>query len=357
MAKGFLVSEPKDERDILLNTFSEITSLISLGKDRSIIFNKIINSAMKILPAKKVFLIFHEENRIKKYKVEKKDGGQRVDVVDIPDSSGIFNWLRREVMSQQIKGGGVFSLDLSLLADECWDEQEISGAVISVPIMSKRSVFGVILALNDSRKQLFSERDIYFLDTLANQAAIAFENYLLYKKLRHESITDGLTGVYNYRFLLRSLRVEIKRTARFEGVFSFLMLDVDNLKEYNDENGHLYGSKALKIIAGLIKNECREIDIIAKYGGDEFSVILPHTNLQGAKSLSRRILKAVHDYKFKGKTPGALTCSIGVSIFPNDSRSLEEIISNADKALYYAKAQGKNGIKTYTELNNKLEIF
>jgi diguanylate cyclase (GGDEF)-like protein len=356
LQKGLLVSEPKDERDILLDTFSEITNLISLGKDRNIIFRKIINSAMKILPAKKVFLIFHENKRIKKYKVEKKDGGKRVDVVDISDSSEIFDWLRKEVMSQHIKGKGVFSLDLSLLADECWDEQDKWGTVISVPIMSKRSVFGVILALNDSNKNLFSERDIYFLDTLANHAAIAFENYLLYKKLKHESITDELTGIYNYRFLLRSLKVEIKRAARFNGVFSFLMLDVDNLKEYNDTNGHLYGSKALKIIAGLIKNECREIDIIAKYGGDEFSVILPHTDLPGAKSLSRRILDAVRNYKFDGKTIGGLTCSIGLSIFPNDSKSLEDIINNADKALYYAKSQGKNVIKTYAELNNKLEI-
>jgi len=351
------VFNSKDERDILLQTFSEITSLISLGEDRNIIFHKIINSAMKLLPAKKIFLIFYEDKRIKKYKVEKKDSGQRVDVIDIPDSSGIFNWLRREVMSQQIKENGVFSLDLSLLADECWDEQEKCGAVISVPIMSKRSVFGVLLALNDSKKKLFNERDIYFLQTLANQAAIAFENYLLYKKLKYESVTDELTGVHNYRFLLRALKMEIKRTKRFEGIFSFLMLDVDNLKEYNDRNGHLYGSKALKIIAGLIKGKCREIDIVAKYGGDEFSVILPHTDLTGAKCFSQRILESVRNYKFDGETSVGLTCSIGISIFPDDSRTLEEIISNADKALYYAKTQGKDSIKTYTEVNNSLEIF
>ncbi len=347
----------KDERDILLDTFSEITSLISLGKDRGIIFNKIIKSALEILPAKKVFLIFHEENMIKKYKVEKKHGGQRVDVVDIPDTSGIFNWLRREVISQQIKEDGVFSLDLSLLADECWGEQEKYGTVISVPIMSKRSVFGVILALNDSRKNLFSERDIYFLETLSNQAAIAFENYLLYKKLKYESITDELTGVHNYRFLLQSLRLEIKRALRFDSHFSFLMLDVDNLKEYNDENGHLYGSKALKIIAGLIKDRCREIDIVAKYGGDEFSIILPQTDLKGAECLSQRILESVDNYNFEGEKSVGLTCSIGISMFPGDSRSLDELISNADKALYYAKEQGKNVIKTYAEVNNKLETF
>ncbi len=347
----------KDEKDILLQTFSEITSLISLGKDRSTIFNKIIKSAMEVLPAKKIFLIYYEDEIIKKYKVENKKNGHSVEVVDIPDSSGLFNWLKREVMVNRVKENGVFSLDLSLLADECWDNREKCGSIMSVPIMSKRSVFGIILALNDSQKKIFSERDIYFLQTVANQAAIAFENYLLYKKLKIDSITDELTGVYNYRFLMKSLKLEVKRSIRFESIFSFLMIDVDNLKQYNDLNGHLFGSKALESIAEIINNECREIDIVAKYGGDEFSIILPHTDSKGAECLSRRILQSVNDYEFEGEFTAGLTCSIGISVFPYDSRDVEGIINKADKALYKAKSKGKNRITIYSEVNNKLETF
>ena len=127
--------------------------------------------------------------------------------------------------------------------------------------------------------------DIHLITVMANQAAIAFENYRLYKKLEVESITDGLTGVYNFRYLIRSIKLEMKRAKRFNYVFSFLMLDVDNLKEYNDRNGHLSGSRALKDIAQKITGSCREIDLVAKYGGDEFALLLPQTDAEGAVRL------------------------------------------------------------------------
>jgi diguanylate cyclase (GGDEF)-like protein len=185
---------------------------------------------------------------------------------------------------------------------------------------------------------------------MANQAAIAFENYLLYRKLEMESITDGLTGVYNYRFLIRSLRLEVKRAKRFNSRFAFLMLDVDNLKEYNDRNGHLSGSRALTNIASILHDSSREIDIVAKYGGDEFGILLPGTTGEGAVVYGERVLERVRNYMFDGKTPGLLTCSIGISVYPDDASSVEKIIDRADTALYKAKSDGKNSIRTYSSL-------
>lgn len=351
------MAEPKDEKDILLKTFSEISSLISLGKDRGIIFNEIIKSALQLLSAKKIYLIYSEDDIIVKYRGEKKDNGYCIDVEDIPESSRITDWLRRESTPKQILQKGIFSLDLSMLADECGESKEDCGVIISAPIMSKRSVFGIIIAMNDSRDSLFGEDDIYYLNTLAYQAAIAFENYLLYKKLRYESVTDELTGVYNYRFLMRSLKLEIKRAERFDEKFTFLMVDVDNLKDYNDTHGHIFGSRALKIIADIISKECREIDIVAKYGGDEFALILPQTDLKGAGCLGRRILDSIERHRFDGEREGILTCSIGVSVFPYDSTNPQALIAKADKALYAAKKDGKNSVKTYSEINNAVETF
>ncbi|HSG29184.1 MAG TPA: diguanylate cyclase, partial [Candidatus Krumholzibacterium sp.] len=231
-----------DDKDVLLRTFSEITSLISLGKDNRVIFNKIVNTGLDILPARKVHLIYMEDHRVVKYTGEKHGNKRNVTVEDLPESTGITRWLHRELESSRILDG-VFALDLSVLARECVHEEDRSSMIISAPLMAKSSLFGIIMAINDPDRQEFKDEDIHMLTIMGNQAAIAFENYLLYRKLELESITDGLTGIYNYRHLIRSIRLEKKRAIRFDHVFSFLMLDVDNLKEYNDRNGHLSGSR------------------------------------------------------------------------------------------------------------------
>ncbi len=338
-----------DEKDVLFSTFAEITSLISLGRDNRVIFNKILNIALDLLPAKRIYLIYVDDHRIVKYSGEKQERGRKISVEDLPESNGILNWLNREV-SVPMAGDGVFAIDLSTLATECLQGDDRSTMVISAPLMAKNSLLGVILAIQDQDRPHFTEDDIHLLTMMANQAAIAFENYLLYRKLEMESITDGLTGVYNYRYLIRSLRVEVKRAKRFNSNFSFIMLDVDNLKEYNDKNGHLSGSRALTDIARILSDSSREIDIVAKYGGDEFGILLPGTTGEGAIVYGERVLESVRNFMFDGKTQGLLTCSIGVSVFPDDASNVEKIIDRADTALYKAKSDGKNSIRTYSSL-------
>ena len=339
-----------DDKDVLLKTFAEITSLISSGKDNRIIFQKILDNALGILPSRKVYLILLDNHRIVKYTGTVEDHGRRVAVEDMPESAGVVNWLQREYEACK-SPDKVFSLDLSLLASEFLRGDDSCSTVVSAPLLAKDSLFGIIIAINDPARRRFTEEDIHLLTVMANQAAIAFENYILYKKLEVESITDGLTGIYNYRFLIRSIKLEMKRAARFGYRFSFLMIDVDNLKEYNDRNGHLSGSRALRDIARVITRSCREIDLVAKYGGDEFALLLPQTGLEGALRLGERMLKAIWRFKFDGVTPGLLTCSVGVAVFPDDARTVETIIERADAALYLAKSRGKNNISSYTELN------
>jgi diguanylate cyclase (GGDEF)-like protein len=297
-------------------------------------------------------MIFLENHRVVKYSAELNDKGRKVSVEEMPQSAGIINWLKRESeASRTIEK--VLSLDLSLLASECLRDDDSATTVISAPLISKSALFGIIIAINDEERRFFSDDDIHLLTIMANQAAIAFENYLLYKKLEVESITDGLTGIYNFRFLIRTVRIEIKRALRFKSEFSFMMLDVDNLKEYNDANGHLSGSRALKDIADILSSSCREIDLVAKYGGDEFAIVLPQTGRAGAISLGKRILRSVKDFKFDGVNPGLLTCSIGVAVFPEDAHEVEELIEKADAALYEAKSLGKNSIVSHTDVCSK----
>ena len=108
------------------------------------------------------------------------------------------------------------------------------------------------------------------------------------------------------------------------------MIDVDNLKQYNDRLGHLSGSQALKDIATIIRAECREIDLVSKYGGDEFAILLPQTMMSGAIAVARRIIETIASHPFDGHTPGLLTCSAGIASFPQDGMTGRELIASAD---------------------------
>jgi len=165
------------------------------------------------------------------------------------------------------------------------------------------------------------------------------------KRLQQLAVTDGLTGLYNYRFFKEQLKHELNRALRHNLSISLIMMDIDFFKFYNDTNGHPAGDKVLKKIAKVITQNLRKIDIAARYGGEEFVVILPETNLESAKFVSEKIRLLVESEKieFEEKQPnGCLTISLGLAIFPQDTKNGDDLISVADQRLYKAKRKGKN---------------
>jgi len=174
----------------------------------------------------------------------------------------------------------------------------------------------------------------------------------LFKKTRELSITDGLTQLYNQTFFFERLKQEIQQSKRHKFQFSVIILDVDYFKQYNDSNGHIYGSRALKQIGSIMKRVFRLSDVLARYGGDEFVVLLPHTDSVGAFLAADRLREIVEHERFEGESKmseGKITLSLGITSFPDFGDSVEEILSDADKALYHAKQMGKNRTVLFSE--------
>jgi diguanylate cyclase (GGDEF)-like protein len=178
--------------------------------------------------------------------------------------------------------------------------------------------------------------------TMANEAAMALENARLYEDARKLADRDPLTGFFNHRFLHERLGEEVVRTQRARHPLSVLMLDVDDFKLVNDTFGHLFGDRVLTWTAELIRSTLRASDIPARYGGDEFAIILPETDADEARSAADRILGAFRDHAFVGEQRGPVPigASIGVSTYPRDGRTATELIAAADRALYRVKRDG-----------------
>lgn len=330
--------------DVLFSTLSEITSLIVAGHDKRVIFRRVLECGLQVIDADTIHLFEVEGRTVSKYTMQT-GGEMKHEIVD--DAAVLVGWMVRETEPDQFQPGRELGVDVPLLAKSFGDGGD--RVIISAPLVAKKSMFGLLVAIHRDGC-MYGPEDVKLLTLLANQTAIALENAVLYQQLEKEAVTDGLTGVFNYRYLISSLENEIKRARRFKQTFSFVMLDVDNLKVHNDRHGHISGSQVLKEIAAIIKSSCREIDLVSKYGGDEFGVILPQTKLSGAGKVAQRVLESVRQHRFDGTRIDMISCSAGVSSFPRDGQTPGAIIDAADKALYQAKRTGKNTVVTTDEL-------
>ena len=180
---------------------------------------------------------------------------------------------------------------------------------------------------------------------LARQFAIQFQKVMLYKRVQEMAITDSLTQLATRRYFLERFKEEIRRSMRRKSSLSLLMVDLDHFKEKNDRFGHLVGDVVLKEAASLLKSNLREIDIIGRYGGEEFSIVLSGIGREGAFQVAGRIRESVEGAIFKAYDEVvSTTLSIGVSVFPDDGVDIEALVEAADKALYKAKELGRNRV-------------
>ena len=224
------------------------------------------------------------------------------------------------------------------------------GAVVAFPLSCRGRKVGAVVALDrvpSTREPRMASSMLRAVRVLLEPASVALDNALLLKRAEALSVTDDLTHLYNSRYLNLVLRRETKRASRSGRPLSLLFIDLDGFKAVNDTHGHLFGSRALVEAAAVIRSSARETDVVSRFGGDEFAIILPDTGGEGAYAVGARVRDkiAAHTFLVADKLNIHLTVSVGVATLPDVAASSEELVQAADKAMYQVKESGKNGIQ------------
>jgi diguanylate cyclase (GGDEF)-like protein len=222
-------------------------------------------------------------------------------------------------------------------------------SLICVPLKSKDRVLGVIQIRRKGEDVApFGEEDLTTLAVIADYAAIAIENARNFKRIEELTITDDLTTLYNVRYLHQLLDAEILRADRYKKHFSMIFLDLDHFKNVNDTHGHIHGSTLLRETAEIIQRGIRAVDYAARYGGDEFVVLLPETDKKDAMTIAERLRDSIEKNVFLKDQDLKIqfTASFGVATFPNDAQSKDDLIRMADEAMYKVKNTTRNRVAT-----------
>lgn len=237
-----------------------------------------------------------------------------------------------------------------LIADASRDPRQPAGTdaaswLLYPIVMQGRTI--AVAQFSRSISRPFTQTEANRLAPLVPQAAVAFESvhvrYLMHR-YQNMATTDGLTGLLNHRRSQEVLRLELKRTTRYQHPLAVLMMDVDNFKQFNDTYGHPQGDVLLRSISRIIRNIVRDVDHVGRYGGEEFIVILPETNRTAAILLADRIRSSIEEEWFPAGHGAVVqkTISVGVAAYPEDTARASELIQKADEALYQAKRNGRN---------------
>lgn len=226
-----------------------------------------------------------------------------------------------------------------------------TGSSICLPIVSGSRLWGA-MHLRRKQPESFNAGDIQLASAIAYQFAIAMQRAELFEEISMLAVTDPLTSIFNYRRLVADLEMEIMRSKRYGRHFSFLMADIDHFKDFNDKYGHQAGDQLLRTVARTLVNTCRKTDRVYRYGGEEFSILLPETELEPAMTVAEKIRERVarETGKAGNLVPEGATISIGVASFPEDATNMRSLISCADTALYRAKSRGRNRVVAYRDV-------
>ena len=211
-----------------------------------------------------------------------------------------------------------------------------------VPLIYQGNFIGLLLVRSDDMSRVWADNELLLLHTVADQLAVAVNQAHLFAQMQQQALTDSLTGCYNRRSFELQLERDLHLATRMRQPLSLIMLDLDNFKHINDQAGHDAGDVALCMLADNLRAELRAVDTAARFGGDEFVIILPQANTEGAMIVAERLRKRIEQMEVPGF--GQVTSSFGVATFPNHASSRDGLVVAADRALYDSKDGGRNRV-------------
>jgi diguanylate cyclase (GGDEF)-like protein len=202
-----------------------------------------------------------------------------------------------------------------------------------------------LLVRSDDMSRFWADTELLLLHTVADQLVVAVNQAHLFAQMQQQALTDGLTGCYNRRSFELQLERDLHLATRMRQPLSLIMLDFDNFKHINDRAGHEAGDLALRMLADNLRAELRAVDTAARYGGDEFVIILPQADTEGAILVAERLRSRLEQMEVPGF--GRVTCSFGVATFPSHASSRDTLVVAADRALYSSKNAGRNRVSVF----------
>jgi diguanylate cyclase (GGDEF)-like protein len=211
-----------------------------------------------------------------------------------------------------------------------------------VPLIFFGEKLGVLM-LESATPGNFSPEDVAPLESVADICAGAIQNAHYFEKAQQLAYVDGLTGIYNRRYFEMQIASEIERASRYDGRLAIIMVDIDNFKRLNDEFGHLLGDEVLRQVSNVFVQQLRKVDVVCRYGGEEFAILVPQTSGGNALEVADKLRRMVEAYRFPG-VPVKVTISAGVAEFPAHGRTRDELVAAADAAMYDSKEAGRNRV-------------
>ena len=348
--------------EVLYIILTGVTAHIGLGFNRAILF--LVNEKEKIIEGK---MGFGPESEEEANRIWTQIEQEKMNLEDLINAYKTSNETVESGFNKQVKhlrlplheqNGGLLALgvldgmplhlegeNLQKYRDDLILQLLKSEELVLIPLKAKNKVNGIIVADNLITKKPITKDDIRMLTMLANQAGLAVENSQLYEKTVTRAHSDFLTELWNHGYFQYLLQAELEKAKAAKVPLTLMMIDIDFFKIYNDGLGHQAGDKALKELAQLLKGQSRKMDYVCRYGGEEFTIILPQTEKKEAFLIAERLRQDITKFNFTSEDilpQKQLTVSIGLASFPEDGQTPSEIINASDKSLYQAKHQGKN---------------